>query len=365
MRIRIKVAIALPAILVFSSAASETPASRNSIGCEKSIVPPKSPSSNLTIGLPSSILCDGEIDESGYSLAKNETIQTIEKDENEQPSKKEASKATKRRRKKTSQSRQGQTDECMRRLKREWRDAVNMGIAFDWLQHKTLSSRKESVDSKPCNYVRIGPMGKNLLRWHFSVSGPPKSEFDGGVYHGRVLLPKNYPFAPPRIQVFTPSGRFVPCADICLSASAFHPESWTPRWTILSLVDALRIHMVTQANEIGGMNSSPAKRRTLARKSRSWSSGGISHAEMIQSGIFPFEGSHDDEIEPRASMQHSEDVQTHQKSTTKVKHESSRPLVERQSGRAQVVRALMDALVRHPRLLMIGALLVFLYLQTL
>jgi len=57
-------------------------------------------------------------------------------------------------------------------------------------------------------YVRIGPFGKNLLRWHFSVVGvePSRREqlackflYAGGVYHGRVLLPKVYPGSPPRV----------------------------------------------------------------------------------------------------------------------------------------------------------------------
>mmetsp|Transcript_13090 Transcript_13090/g.27519 ORF Transcript_13090/g.27519 Transcript_13090/m.27519 type:complete len:102 (-) Transcript_13090:1128-1433(-) len=70
--------------------------------------------------------------------------------------------------------------------------------------------------------------------------------------------------------MLTPSGRFIPGEDICLSASSYHPETWTPQWTILSLVDALRIHMLTMANEIGGVMASDGKRRQLATESRSW-----------------------------------------------------------------------------------------------
>ena len=135
----------------------------------------------------------------------------------------------------------------------------------------------------------MGPWGKNLLQWHFSVMGPPNSEYEGGIYHGRVLLPRDYPGSPPRVQMLTPSGRFVPGADICLSASAFHPESWTPRWTILSLVDALRLHMLTTANEIGGMDATPEERRRCARQSRSWHLGRtLNHRRMVEAGIFPW-----------------------------------------------------------------------------
>ena len=172
---------------------------------------------------------------------------------------------------------------ALRRIQREWRDAAKLGIAYDWLNHKSVGKVTTT------RYVRIGPFGKHLLRWHFSVSGPPSSDFANGIYHGRVLLPKDYPGSPPRIQVLTPSGRFLPGQDICLSASSFHPESWTPRWTVLSLVDALRLHMLTQANEIGGMNATPQERRAYAKASRSWTLGRVQHSSMIEAGLFPMD----------------------------------------------------------------------------
>lgn len=183
----------------------------------------------------------------------------------------------------------GQEASTLRRIKSEWKTAVKMGIAYDWVKMKTVA--KETDDKY--SYVRIGPYGSNLLRWHFSVMGSPNSEYDGGIYHGRVLLPKDYPGSPPRVQLLTPSGRFIPGHDICLSASNYHPESWTPKWTVLSLVDALRLHMLTQANEIGGMTATPSERRRLAKISRSWAAGKLRHQTMINQGIFQWEESSD------------------------------------------------------------------------
>ncbi|KAL7454250.1 hypothetical protein ACHAWC_005881, partial [Mediolabrus comicus] len=166
----------------------------------------------------------------------------------------------------TSSSSTGKDGECLRRIKHEWKDAVRTGIAYDWINHKTIRNTNTSSSA----YVRIGPYGKNLLRWHFSVCGPANSVYENGIYHGRVLLPPNYPASPPRIQMITPSGRFIPGEDICLSASSYHPETWTPRWTVLSLVDALRLHMLTTANEIGGVLATDEKRKEYALQSRSW-----------------------------------------------------------------------------------------------
>jgi ubiquitin-protein ligase len=145
--------------------------------------------------------------------------------------------------------------------------------------------------------VWIGPLDdRNLYVWHFTIVGLPGSPFDGGLYHGRVVLPRSYPLQPPRVQVWTESGRFVPRMDICLSASAYHPETWSPtHWTIRTLVESLRLHMATSALEVGSMNAPYEQRVTLAAASRKWkirvplSSGKlvtIDHDKMIRQGLF-------------------------------------------------------------------------------
>jgi hypothetical protein len=142
-----------------------------------------------------------------------------------------------------SKARGGKDGECLRRIKREWKDAVQLGIAYDWKTMQTVTVKGRSPSGRfpskdedatgdnfyQYNYVRIGPYGKNLLRWHFSVTGPSHSVYTDGIYHGVILLPKDYPMSPPRVQMLTPTGRFIPGEDICLSASNYHPETWTPR----------------------------------------------------------------------------------------------------------------------------------------
>ena len=118
--------------------------------------------------------------------------------------------------------------------------------------------------------VCIGPLTDNIYHWHFSFRGAAGSVYEDGLYHGRFILPKDFPLSPPKVQVWTPNGRFRTHYDICLSASSFHPESWSPQWTIPSLVQALRIHMITSPNEIGGIESSRERTLELAEQSWSW-----------------------------------------------------------------------------------------------
>lgn len=47
------------------------------------------------------------------------------------------------------------------------------------------------------------PIDDNLFEWHFTVQGPTATDFAGGVYHGRVMLPAEYPMKPPNIILLT------------------------------------------------------------------------------------------------------------------------------------------------------------------
>ena len=47
-----------------------------------------------------------------------------------------------------------------------------------------------------------------IKEWHCTLRGTPGTEFEGGLYHFRILLPAEYPFRPPAIMMLTPNGRF-------------------------------------------------------------------------------------------------------------------------------------------------------------
>ena len=220
----------------------------------------------------------------------------------------------------------------VRRIQREWKDAVTMGIAYDWVNQKPIrrskkkhkketsvtrdttteaieeggsiedSTTPQTNNTDDSIHLCLGPLGSNLFVWHFSILGLEGSQYEGGVYHGRLILPPQYPASPPRVQVWTPSGRFVPLADICLSASAFHPETWKPSaWNLRTIIESLRLHFITPAIEIGGMSKPPEERQELAIKSRTWKQSfmvaaskkkaterivTIDHAKMIRQGLF-------------------------------------------------------------------------------
>lgn len=78
------------------------------------------------------------------------------------------------------------TSVCLARLRKEFRE----------------------LQKRPVENIRTAPRESNLLEWHYVLEGPKGSAYEGGFYHGVVTFPKDYPYKPPSLQMFTPNGRF-------------------------------------------------------------------------------------------------------------------------------------------------------------
>ena len=70
----------------------------------------------------------------------------------------------------------------------------------------------------------------------------------GGIYHGRIILPPEYPFKPPSFIMISPSGRFETGVKICLSMSSHHPEHWQPSWSVRVALVALIAFLPTSGH---------------------------------------------------------------------------------------------------------------------
>lgn len=63
---------------------------------------------------------------------------------------------------------------------------------------------------------------ENIFEWQFAIRGPGETEFEGGIYHGRIQLPAEYPFKPPSFMLLTVSYFFKlllvsPMSCVCAS----------------------------------------------------------------------------------------------------------------------------------------------------
>ncbi|TEY76063.1 hypothetical protein BOTCAL_0061g00220 [Botryotinia calthae] len=124
------------------------------------------------------------------------------------------------------------------------------------------------------DYTASPASDTDLFDWHFTLRGPPSSSFAEGIYHGRIVLPPQYPLRPPSFRFLTPSGRFEVNREICLSISGHHEETWQPAWGIRTALVALRFFMETSpSGQLGGVDASDSIRKRIAGESRGWKCG--------------------------------------------------------------------------------------------
>jgi len=120
----------------------------------------------------------------------------------------------------------------------------------------------------PVPFITAAPHPANILEWHYVVRGPPQSPYNGGVYHGKLVFPAQFPFKPPSIYMLTPNGRFSINTRLCLSISDFHPDTWNPAWSVSTILTGLLSFMLETSPTYGSIESSELEKKRLAR--RSW-----------------------------------------------------------------------------------------------
>lgn len=69
------------------------------------------------------------------------------------------------------------TDMCVRRLTKE------------------LNALKKEPITNP--KILVAPNESNILEMHYVIEGSPGTPYEGGVYHGKLIFPKDYPLKPP------------------------------------------------------------------------------------------------------------------------------------------------------------------------
>ncbi|XP_073053302.1 ubiquitin-conjugating enzyme E2 32-like [Primulina eburnea] len=134
---------------------------------------------------------------------------------------------------------------------------------------KRILQELKEMQSNPSDDFMSLPLEENIFEWQFAIRGPRDSEFEGGIYHGRIQLPAEYPFKPPSFMLLTPNGRFETQTKICLSISNHHPEHWQPSWSVRTALVALIAFMPTSPNgALGSLDYPTEERRKLAVRSR-------------------------------------------------------------------------------------------------
>merc|ERR1719509_530060 len=91
--------------------------------------------------------------------------------------------------------------------------------------------------------------------------------YKGGLYHGKLVFPSEFPFKPPSIYMITPNGRFKTDTRLCLSISDYHPDTWNPAWSVATILTGLLSFMLERSPTLGSIETSDWDKRQFASKS--------------------------------------------------------------------------------------------------
>ncbi|GLC45584.1 Ubiquitin-conjugating enzyme E2 34 [Pleodorina starrii] len=130
-----------------------------------------------------------------------------------------------------------------------------------------LQKEYKSLLKDPVPNITAHPSPSNLLEWHFVLEGAKGTEYEGGVYHGKLVFPPEYPFKPPSISLFTPNGRFATNTKLCLSMTDYHPESWNPMWSVGTILTGLLSFMYDTQSTTGSITTTKQDKERMARES--------------------------------------------------------------------------------------------------
>ncbi|CCW60549.1 unnamed protein product [Phytomonas sp. EM1] len=133
-----------------------------------------------------------------------------------------------------------------------------------------LQKELRALQKEPNNYFVAAPDPRNILIWWVRIAGPPDTSYAGGYYLSQIRFPSDYPFKPPSIKMCTPNGRFKTDTDICLSNSSFHPEEWSPMWSVNTIITGMISFFVSEEEAMGTLKASEAERKNFAKGSRAY-----------------------------------------------------------------------------------------------
>ncbi|KAJ3110630.1 cholesterol esterase [Phlyctochytrium bullatum] len=101
---------------------------------------------------------------------------------------------------------------------------------------KRLQKEQADLSLDPPLLCSAGPKGGNLLQWMATVTGPPDTPYEDGIFFLEFTFPPTYPFHPPKVVFRT---RIYHCnvgtddGELCMSVLK---NAWSPSVTIRSLL---------------------------------------------------------------------------------------------------------------------------------
>lgn len=152
---------------------------------------------------------------------------------------------------------------------------------------KRIMQEARELSNDPSTDYCAAPLEDDIFEWHCTLRGPAGTEFEGGLYHFRILLPAEYPFRPPSLMMLTPNGRFELNTKICISFTNYHEELWQPAWGVRTAILGLQGFFPLRGQNavgVGSIEYPTSERKRLAALSRDWV---CPHCQMSNAKLLP------------------------------------------------------------------------------
>ena len=151
------------------------------------------------------------------------------------------------------------------------KDLINKKTEATAICKKRIQKEYDELKLNPLPNIKITYDINNLLDWYCMIYDLNEEEYKNGQYIFNIKMSPNYPFDPPEFYFLTPNGRFDIDKKLCFSNSSYHKESWSPLWTIKTIIlGFLSFFLEKKSSGVGHLTLSIDEKIIFAEKSQEY-----------------------------------------------------------------------------------------------
>ncbi|KAK8062931.1 ubiquitin-conjugating enzyme [Apiospora hydei] len=127
--------------------------------------------------------------------------------------------------------------------------------------HRRLLQEYRALTNNPPDGITAGPVSEDdLLQWEALIQGPEGTPFEGGIFPAELKFPKDYPLAPPTMNL--PQRPRLHLHSAPPGDDPNHYEHASERWSPIQSVEKILISvmsMLAEPNDESPANVEAAK----------------------------------------------------------------------------------------------------------
>ena len=151
------------------------------------------------------------------------------------------------------------------------KDLINKKTEPTPICKKRIQKEYDELRLNSLPNIKIAHDTNNLLDWYCMIYDLNELEYKNGQYIFNIKMSPNYPFDPPEFYFLTPNGRFDIDKKLCFSNSSYHKESWSPLWTIKTIIlGFLSFFLEKKSSGVGHLVLSIDEKIIFAEKSQEY-----------------------------------------------------------------------------------------------